>query len=233
MGKNKGNGDVTPRKSAPTKKKDMSSQDDAMSLFGGSASEMFDSFIGGNDGEDSEEKQLLDSLKSQLGHENLKDIDSIPDVFSSPKTPTTPKASIMSADESLIPVEAMSGLEVTRPALSPDEAEDLLRRLDRMTDEQVEKVFEKMRASLASSTKKEIEAAMEEKRKDGARKPMPKATPTDSEIRKKYDNELSAIENELENLYNDPLKVWQDIMLNPNRYISEEEAKQIEDEKLQ
>lgn len=42
---------------------------------------------------------------------------------------------------------------------------------------------------------------------------MPRAPSVDSNIRQKYGKELDAIEDELENIYNDPLGVWQEMFL--------------------
>jgi hypothetical protein len=82
----------------------------------------------------------------------------------------------------------------------------------------------------------EVAAGLSEKKateKRANRTPMPKASPTDPEIRRKYSNELTAIEQELETIYDDPLKVWQDIMLNPNKYLTADEARRLDDDELQ
>merc|ERR1719378_1774571 len=132
---------------------------------------------------------------------------------------------------------------------NPD-ADDLQRRLDNMSDEQIEKVFSKMRASLGSKmvdnpdgamkgSVDEIDEAIKAAKlaKTTSNVPsrrLPKTEALDPEIRKKYDRELNAIEEELEKIYNDPLSVWQDLITDPDKYLSDEEIKKIDgDQKLQ
>ena len=93
----------------------------------------------------------------------------------------------------------------TRPAISTEEAEELQSRLDNLTDEQVEKVFAKLRQSLGEKFRGEIRNNMETKS-------MPRAPPLNPEVREKYDQELSAMEDELEKLYSNPIGVWQDLL---------------------
>ena len=62
---------------------------------------------------------------------------------------------------------------------------------------------------------------------------MPRAAPLDPSVRKKYGKELSAIEDELEKIYNNPLGVWQELMTDPDKYLSETDRKKLEDEELQ
>lgn len=126
--------------------------------------------------------------------------------------------------------------EEAKPALSMEEAADLQQRLDSMSDEQVEKVFEKMRKALASRAKDDVAAAMEQRRgAEGARAPMPRPQVTDPAVRKKYEAELGAIEAELEGMYADPMKVWKDIMLNPDKFMAGKAltVDDLEDEPLQ
>ena len=218
-------------------------------MFGGK--DMFDSLMSdGEEGGDGsgrapsssvdEDQDLMASLKKQMGEKNLKDLASVPDILnvgpassSATSNKASPKAEIKPSGSKLEDSRELENVEIRKPALSIEEAEDLQRRLDRMTDEQVERVFEKMRASLASAASAEIEREIEEKKRRGERKPLPRATPTDPEMRSKYKRELTAIEEELEKIYDNPLKVWQDIMLSPEKYMTDEEAKQIEDEELQ
>lgn len=47
---------------------------------------------------------------------------------------------------------------------------------------------------------------------------MPRSQPLDPKIRQKYNSELTAVENVLEELYNDPLKVWQEMVTNPDKF---------------
>lgn len=44
----------------------------------------------------------------------------------------------------------------------------------------------------------------------------PKSQPSDPKVREKYKTELEQFESELENLYRDPLAVWQDMVMNPD-----------------
>lgn len=44
----------------------------------------------------------------------------------------------------------------------------------------------------------------------------PKAKPSDPKVREKYKSELEMFESELESLYQDPLAVWQDMVMNPD-----------------
>ena len=54
------------------------------------------------------------------------------------------------------------------PPLSPEEAADLQSRLDQLSDEQVEKVFKKMRESLGDKLREELKANMDGKRAKGS-----------------------------------------------------------------
>mmetsp|Transcript_1796 Transcript_1796/g.2472 ORF Transcript_1796/g.2472 Transcript_1796/m.2472 type:complete len:525 (-) Transcript_1796:984-2558(-) len=97
------------------------------------------------------------------------------------------------------------GNKLTRPAISPEEAEELQSRLDNLTDEQVEKVFAKLRLSLGEKMRSEIRNNMETKS-------MPRAPPLNPEVREKYNKELSEMEDELEKMYSNPIGVWQDLL---------------------
>ena len=57
---------------------------------------------------------------------------------------------------------------------------------------------------------------------------MPRTEALDREVRKKYDRELNAIEDELEKIYNDPLGVWQELISDPDKYLSAEEIDEID-----
>lgn len=58
--------------------------------------------------------------------------------------------------------------EKKSPPLSPEEAADLQSRLDQLSDEQVEKVFKKMRESLGDKLREELKASMDGKRAKGS-----------------------------------------------------------------
>ena len=61
-----------------------------------------------------------------------------------------------------------SSSEKKSPPLSPEEASDLQSRLDQLSDEQVEKVFKKMRESLGDKLREELKASMDGKRAKGS-----------------------------------------------------------------
>ena len=118
--------------------------------------------------------------------------------------------------------------------LSEEEALELQSRLDRLTDEEVEKVFAKLRSNLSSKLgplmienltqqqqQQQQQSMMNQKKKESVK--LPKAPPVDPEIRQKYKEELQAIEAELESLYDNPIATWKDIMNNPQKYLTDEE----------
>jgi len=106
-----------------------------------------------------------------------------------------------------------------QPNISEEEAEDLKRRIDNLSDEQMEKVFAKMRKSLSEKT---AESMFNLQKAAASSSPstskMPRSQPLDPKIRQKYNSELTAVENALEELYNDPLKVWQEMVTNPDKF---------------
>lgn len=109
------------------------------------------------------------------------------------------------------------------PVLSKDEAEDLQRRLDDLTDEELERVFAKLRATIGTEVGADLSEATAEYRKakggsGGQYIKMPRAPVVDSDIRNKYKSELDAIESELETIYRDPIATWQDIVNSPDKF---------------
>ena len=68
------------------------------------------------------------------------------------------------------------------------------------------------------------------KRELGEMKKMPRAAPVDPEMRKKYNKELDAIENELEKIYSDPIGVWTEFMKNPEKFLEEGEMGNLADD---
>lgn len=94
-----------------------------------------------------------------------------------------------------------------------DEAEDLQRRLDNLSDEELERVFAKMRVAVGEKVFADL------KGKEDVR--MPRAQPKDDGIRQKYGRELQAIEDELENIYKNPLNLWEVMMENPDDVLGE------------
>ena len=175
---------------------------------GGGVKDMFSALL--NDEDEREEQEVLQNMKRQLG-----------------------KRETSSAARREERTEASNAIAnaVSRPVISKEDADDMLNRLDNLTDEEVERVFAKMRQSIASAAKERLGASIEERR--SSMKPPPRAAPQDPEVRRRYEKELSAIESELESIYRDPLKVWEEIMLNPDKYLGKEDPKGIEDEELQ
>ena len=49
------------------------------------------------------------------------------------------------------------------------------------------------------------------------KKVLPRAPVVDKEVRAKYQTELELFEAELEKLYENPLAVWQDMIMNPDK----------------
>eukprot|EP01036_Dinobryon_divergens_P030609 gene30608-39879_t len=108
------------------------------------------------------------------------------------KIPTSSSSS--SSSQSSPPPEKKS------PPLSPEEAADLQSRLDQLSDEQVEKVFKKMRESLGDKLREELKASMDGKRAKG----MPKAPPVNPAVREQFADEFQQVEAELEKMYSNP-----------------------------
>ena len=78
-----------------------------------------------------------------------------------------------------------------------------------------------MRDALGEKVNADMVEALDEARKQTTAKGkrnMPRATPVDEGMRSKYDRELTAIEDELEKIYNDPLGVWRDLITNPEKF---------------
>jgi len=163
-----------------------------------------------------EDDELLDGLRSQMGEDRGEDspdlMESMEDMFGGvkgePASSPNAKASEPQEDKE----------EASSTMLSKDEAEDLQRRLDNMTDEQVEQVFAKLRTALSDKMKSDLEVAIEKNKADKGLKTMPRAAVNDPAVRSKYSSELNSIELELEKMYSDPLGVWSELMANPDKY---------------
>ena len=100
-----------------------------------------------------------------------------------------------------------SGSSSSSTSLSQEDAADLQRRLDNLSDDQIEKVFSKMRDSIGSKLVDGIgdsnEDAMDEAIKaaklakassNATPKKMPRSEALDPEVRKKYDTEFNEME---------------------------------------
>ncbi len=78
--------------------------------------------------------------------------------------------------------------------ITPEEASKLQDKLDSLTDEQIEKVFAKMKTSLSEKMKENIEKKLENKTGNTS---FPKSKVIDKSIREKYNKELTIVEDEL------------------------------------
>ena len=100
-------------------------------------------------------------------------------------------------------------------ALSSEEATSLQSKIDDMTDEQVDKVFAKMRKSLGERMGEGLGHKLAARmRETAASRRMSMDKTTDPALRKKYDKELSMIEDELEKMCDDPLKIFAELATN-------------------
>jgi hypothetical protein len=123
--------------------------------------------------------------------------------------------------------------------MTPEEAFSLQNRIDALSDDQLQKVFEKMRKSLSDKLANELGSALKEPSTvpkpplsdQVEKKVMSRAETIDPSVRSKYKSELEAIEDELEKIYQNPLSVWQELMTDPDKYLSEDEIKAIDEDK--
>jgi len=83
-----------------------------------------------------------------------------------------------------------------RVVITPEEASKLQDKLDSLSDEQIEKVFAKMKTSLSEKMKENIEKKLEYKTGNIS---FPKSKVVDKSIREKYNKELTIVEDELGN----------------------------------
>ena len=190
---------------------------------------------GSGNAKDSDTEELMADLMKQMGSENANNMDSIPDLAEAAgtnKIPVPPNASAPAAPASKSKLGVDESGSKPTTLLTEEETEDLQRRIDNMTDEQVEKVFAKMRGALGEKASAEMADSLEEARKlttSKGKREMPRAKPVDDEVRKKYDRELNAIEDELEKIYNDPLGVWQELITNPESFNEDEDPNKLAD----
>ena len=198
------------------------------SLLGGASIRgVVDGVESGGKAQDGDTDELMADLMKQMGSDNAENMDAIPDLTeatggAATKVPVPPLSKSADSGSSNKP----------RTLLTEEETEDLQRRIDNMTDEQVEKVFAKMRGALGEAASEEMADALEEARKlttSKGKREMPRAKPVDDEVRKKYNRELDAIEDELEKIYNDPLGVWQELITNPESFNEDENPDKLAD----
>jgi hypothetical protein len=237
---------------------------------------------------ESEDEDLLNSLRSQLGAKNLADISNIPDILNptgdvtkgkgsaptpaqaapskkstgapapaasifdtrvdmrtkreedlaSTPPPAAPSSSVsaftrepvtlrpVAADVFETPAPPASSGPQYGPALTTQEAEKLQDSLDDMTDDEVAAVLAKLRNAVSDRIKEEVSDAMTASgmsRGEGEVKKMPRAASVNAGVREKFSEELTAIEDELEKIYSDPLGTWQEMMANPEKFLEENE----------
>lgn len=236
---------------------------------------------------ESEDEDLLNSLRSQLGAKNLADISNIPDILNptgdatkakgpaptqtapskkstgapapaasifdtrvderaereeilASTSPLPPSSSVsaftrepvavrpVAADvfETPAPATITPGGPQYGPALTTQEAEKLQDSLDDMTDDEVAAVLAKLRNAVSDRIKEEVSDAMSASgmsRGDGEVKKMPRAATVNPGVREQFSEELTAIEDELEKIYSDPLGTWQEMMANPEKFLEENE----------
>ncbi len=230
-GKGSGPGDVKEAKDLGQEPVDRSGIMDTL-MGGASIRGVVDNTVPGAsntdvDNDASDDVDLMADLVKQMGTDNAANLEAIPDLQdamaqSTPGQTPAPSASKLDSqpEKGSDPPSAPPG-STGQTLLSREEAEDLQRRVDNLTDEQLERVFSKMRNALGQKASEDMVDALEEARRQTTAKGkrnMPRATPVDSDIRSKYDRELNAIEDELEKIYNDPLGVWQELITNPEKF---------------
>lgn len=182
-------------------------------IFGGKPRDASSSNSGTSDDE------LLEGLRRQAGADDTPDLmESMGGLFGKDKSKQAVKSSAAGPGQGFAVKSTGAPEEQPQPLLSREEADDLQRRLDNLTDEQIEQVFAKMRAALADKMKEDLSQAIEAKKAIAGKNSMPRAAVNDPSVRSKYASELNAIEDELEKIYSDPLGVWQELMANPDKY---------------
>jgi len=211
-------GGPSPSSKAKTGGGGILTPDDALNMFGGSDKVVGGGGAGVGGGESDEDEDLMASLMSQIGKNGKDNMQDIPDLTDALGFGSATKKSASTSSGSSSSSSSSSGTPETRTLLSKEEAADLQKRIDDLSDEQLEAVFAKMRVALGEKAKQQLGSAIEEKKSTMGAKKMPRAEVADEAIRKKYNQELSAIEDELEKIYSDPLGVWQELMKNPDKY---------------
>lgn len=191
--------------------------------------DMFQSFMEGDSG--SNKAVASEKTKLSSADEDMEMIERMRKKLQEPEP--TKKEEVTSPITKNQPVTGTSNAkdssksQAAETYLSVEEGLELQRKLDSMTDEQVEAVFEKMRKSFGEKLQSELQTKIEQNKTVKGKKDLPKARPLDPTVREKYDDELSQIEAELEKLYENPLGVWKDIMQNPDDYAPNKNDDQI------
>ena len=176
---------------------------------GASASSMFDELIG-----KSKTAQKSTPIPAPTPASAAKTTSSTPSSSSSSSSSSSPSGS----DEM-----------AKRPALTVEEADELTRSLDDMTDAEVQRVLSQLKEAVTSKLKDEVVQSIKTRKDEVVQssaaktpKKMPRAKPLNPEVRAKYGKELDAIEDGLEKIYSDPISVWQELMANPDKYLGDE-----------
>jgi len=93
-----------------------------------------------------------------------------------------------------------------------------------MTDEEVKKLLSKLQSKVTERVAQEMSKnVMGNTPTDNDRK-LPRTPQQNKEVREKYGRELEAIENELEEIYKNPMASWKKIMENPEKYLNDMES---------
>ena len=196
--------------------------------------------------------ELMQTLKDQMGANNLEEgggdffgstggggasASSMFDELMGGKSKTAKKSTPIAAPTPVATKQtspapsSSSGSDemVKRPALTVEEADELTRSLDDMTDAEVQRVLNQLKNAVTSKLKDEVVQSIKTRKDEviqssatKAPKKMPRAKPLNPEVRAKYSKELDAIEDGLEKIYSDPISVWQELMANPDKYLGDE-----------
>lgn len=101
-----------------------------------------------------------------------------------------------------------------------------------LTDKVTNELGSALKSNNGLSTDADMSAAIKAYKKQARERKnppkLPRSKPLDANVRSKYDRELNAIEDELDKLYSDPLSVWQKLLAEPDKYLSDDEIKEID-----
>ena len=141
-------------------------------------------------------------------------------------------------DVALLESPVLSAITGKKPGtpLTPAELEAMKQQVDTMSDEELKALFGKLKDSLGQdlantlanpttaipgfdlfSTGTTSTSTTTATTTGKEKKVLPRAPVVDKEVRAKYQTELELFEAELEKLYENPLAVWQDMIMNPDK----------------
>ena len=152
---------------------------------------------------------------------------SAPPVASSKAKPPTSPAVPASAPSPPAKSSAQEGVRASSSTASDggvarkidsEQIRQLESKLNNLTDEEVEKVFQKVRASVTKKLADDMRAKYESSRANKPKINLPETTPIDPSLRSKYNDEFKDVEKILEKMYNDPIAVWRDLLKEPEKY---------------